>query len=378
MTSPLWLIAERELRTYVATASFWAALAIGPLAALALAAFAGGHPPVAVTIQAAGEDLAKSARAAVEEAARLEGRSLDVGQSGSRLRIRPLGRNTLEISFTPDFPLSRAGRMLVERTLERDAARRLADSAPVAVETGALAPRGPGTAGVARFASVCILWLTLTGSLGMLLQAVVRERANRALESLLAAARPWEIVAGKLAGVGAVSLLVLAVWLGSAAGLSVLLPSDSGASLILTRLAAPAALARAALIYLLAYAFYGSITIAVGALARDVAAAQNLSRPMFVVLLIAFFVTMSWTSGSGASWLAFVPAFTPFLLLVSDPGAYSPAIQAVLLAILLAGAMITASFAASCLSISRPRIGDVVAKIFARAPVRFKTHVPEN
>ncbi len=45
MMAPIWLIAEREFRTYVATLSFWAALAIGPLAAgggLLLAQ--GAHP----------------------------------------------------------------------------------------------------------------------------------------------------------------------------------------------------------------------------------------------------------------------------------------------------------------------------------------------
>src|SRR5206468_8253804 len=32
MSPPLWLIAGREFRAYTATASFWVALAIGPLA----------------------------------------------------------------------------------------------------------------------------------------------------------------------------------------------------------------------------------------------------------------------------------------------------------------------------------------------------------
>ena len=35
-----------------------------------------------------------------------------------------------------------------------------------------------------------MLWMTLAGSLGMLLQAVVRERSNRALESLLGQSNP--------------------------------------------------------------------------------------------------------------------------------------------------------------------------------------------
>ena len=358
MTAPVWLIAERELRTYVATASFWAALAVGPLAAGAMLMFGGAHAPTPVTIQSADQALADSAKAAVVESADLEGRSISIQRAGARLVLTPGAPGQAKIAFSTDFPLSPTGRALVERTLERDAARRAAGTAPLSVqEEKVRTPRGSGIDGVARFALVCILWLTLTGSLGMLLQAVVRERANRALESLLAAARPWEIVAGKLAGVGAVSLVVLGVWLASAAGLSAWMPSTSGAGIILAKLAAPAALVRAASIYVLAYAFYGSITIAVGSLARDVASAQNLSRPMFVVLVVAFFVAMASVGKAGAAWLVYVPAFTPFLMLLSAPGAITTGAQIALLAGLLACSALAAAFAARHLSISRSRVG---------------------
>ena len=168
----------------------------------------------------------------------------------------------------------------------------------------------PDVAMLSRLVAMMMLWLTLTGSLGMLLQAVVRERANRALESLLAAAQGWEIVTGKMLGVGAVSLLVLASWLGSAAAFSLFCHRRrEWCPPYLASLAQPLTLLRDGLIYICAFAFYGAITVALGAMARDSAAAQNLVRPMFVLLLAAFFVALDGGKIGGPILAGLVSAF---------------------------------------------------------------------
>ena len=84
-------------------------------------------------------------------------------------------------------------------------------------------------------------------------------------------------------------------------------------------------------LYLLAYLFFGLITVALGAKAADSAAAQNLSRPMFAVLLAVFFAALAATRGAGGvlSGLVYAPPFTPFMLLLAPP---SPAGQVLALA----------------------------------------------
>jgi len=161
------------------------------------------------------------------------------------------------------------------------------------------------------------LWLTLTGSLGMLLQAVVRERANRGLESLLASAQGWEIVVGKIVGVGTVSLLVLIIWGGTAILFSSLALSGSIGE-IAAALSDPLTLARDGLIYVCAFAFYGALTVMMGALARDSASAQNLARPLFMLLLLGFLIALASMGhlSPALSWLEWLPPFTPFLLLM--------------------------------------------------------------
>jgi ABC-type Na+ efflux pump permease subunit len=282
MTAPVWLIAGREFRAYVATASFWAALAVGPVIMSIALLLSAGHgastpPPASLTlIPAASGDWAAR--------------------------------------FSDRFPLSPAGQDRVLRILREDS------DLQGRLRTVGAAPQTPiDLAAISRFAMVMILWMTLTGSLGMLLQAVVRERANRALESLLAAASPWAIVCGKLIGVGGVSLLVVGAWLGSSALLAQFAPRTGGlASVLLRGLGRPDGLIRGASLYLLAYALYGLATIAIGARARDNADAQNLARPMFAVLLAVFFAALA-SAGGGAhnlAWLVFIPPFTPFMLLM--------------------------------------------------------------
>jgi ABC-2 type transport system permease protein len=293
------LIAGREFRAYVATASFWIAFALGPLlAAGALAAAGGGAAaPPALTLARARD-------------------------------------GALEARFSPGFPASEAARGEIVRLIAAESRRplRLAPPAPPA-DRGA----------IGRFVLTLVLWITLTGSLGMLLQSVVRERASRALESLLASTRPAEIVAGKLLGIGAVSGLVTASWLG--AGAIAAAAGRPGAALpLLAAFSEPAALAGAVALYVLAFAFYGSVTVALGARARDSADAQNLARPMFAVLLVVFFVAMASAGGArGFDGLVFLPPFTPFLLIMRPASGWA---EAAAIAILAAATPVAAWLAA--------------------------------
>jgi ABC-2 type transport system permease protein len=373
MNAPIWLIAEREFRAYAATFSFWVALAVGPLVmagVLGLASLSSSSPPppTRVAIDAADPGLVRSAAAAITEAANVDGKRVVIVQgaaASARLTLTRDGDGDLDARLSGSLPLSPAARALLARTLERDEARhalalaaepRLAGVVRMASER-APPRRGPDAAGLSRFTMVMLLWLTLTGSLGMLLQAVVRERANRALESLLAAASPVEIVYGKLLGVGAVSALVLLAWLGSAAAMAPLAPQAGGlASALIQGLAAPLTLARAAAIYILSYAFYGLVTVAVGATARDSAAAQNLSRPMFAVLLAAFFAALVGATGGAAKlgWLVYLPPFTPFMLLLQPAGDGSVIRDLTSLGLLAGATLLAGAWAVRGLALSPP------------------------
>jgi ABC-type Na+ efflux pump permease subunit len=346
MTPPAMLIAEREFRVYVRTLSFWLALALMPLFMAGVTIITSARPPATpVSVHSANPQLDRSLAKAFAEATRLEGRQLKRVASGARFYVDAEQRDdrTIALRFSSRFPLSALGRALIARTLESDwATNRLAavgaSQAPAAVHESddVDPPSAPNRGMLSRFATVMILWLTLTGSLGMLLQAAVRERANRSLEGLLAAAQPWEIMVGKLAGVGAVSLLILGVWLGSVGGMSALMSASSGPMpQLLKNFSDPMNLLRVTIIYVLAYSFYGAVTVGLGAAARDVTVAQTFARPMFGILLIVLFVTLSGLWQVYPLWLVYLPPFAPFILLMHEAKDYSFVCQAVSLGLLI-------------------------------------------
>lgn len=360
----LGLIAGREFKAYVATLTFWVALALGPLLTLGaygLVSRAQPAPePLSIALAAADPELRTAAEGALGEAARAMGRPLRLDSAAAaRLRVEriPGGRRA---TFAGP-PLPAAAQAVFATDLERRLALELAAraGAPAAALAQGLevtqieTPAGPADAeGLVRFGLVFILWLTLAGSLGMLLQAVARERANRALDILLSAARPAEIVFGKLLGVGAVSLLVLASWMGSAVAFALASGASAGPMApVLTALADPGLLAQTLAAYLLAYATYGSVTIALGAAAGDVASAQNLSRPMFGVLLVAFFVALSAAMGAAGSlaWTIWLPPLTPFMWLLQGPGALPASHNVALIAVMIATASATGVLSGGCL-----------------------------
>jgi ABC-2 type transport system permease protein len=350
------LIAEREFKAYASTASFWVALAMGPLmmglGGLATGALHTGPAPRVISIQADRPEAAAAVQSALEDAAALQGRHLEIGPGGSRLTVTG---ETVRIAGTP---LNQLESELLRRDLYAldlaDRLRAKGDQPPAFIHT-APAPVSSAAPGrmspLGRFAPVFLLWLTLVGALGMLLQSVVRERANRALEQLLAGARASEIVFGKLLGVGAISLLVLASWLGGAAAMA-MTPLVAQSSL-LSSLGSPLAALHAGAIYLMAFLMYGSALVCVGAAAPDLPSAQNLSRPVFGLLLVIFFLALGSTMGLGQSlsWLIWVPPFTPFMLLL-EQGAL-PAWQVALAwTIMAAATAATTAFASRALVIS--------------------------
>ena len=343
--APLWLICGREFRAYVATISFWVALMVGPLVGIVIVLIANPAGPqnsIGLRIVSTESELAAHAATALQTTT---GAYRPATNAPSTLTLSRSG-DAVIVSFSGAAVPDAASQTLFARTLERDLVldrlRLLGGATPVVT----VAPQAPIDAGaaaskIARLIMAVTLWLTLAGSLGMLLQAVVRERANRALETLLASAPAWQIVIGKLLGIGAVSLIILVGWVGSGIGITGFASGDGVVGAVGRAVADPALLAMSALGYALAYLLFGLATIAVGAGAADSASAQNHARPMFAVLLLIFFVAVSAGTRGAMSieGLACLPPFTPFLMLLTpmSPAQVAIALSLNLLAIAAAG-----------------------------------------
>ena len=335
------LIARREFVAYASVPSFWIALLMGPMLIVAAAvglsamgAHASSPHPQTVAIEAQDPAWRAAAAGAVQEAGRLEHHPVAVAAASAAHPETTLGlARSAEGALQIDVQgrrLSDVTLALLRRDLDARASAGEGASAPVQVTQPAIPPKPPAdNTRFARFSMTALLWLVLVGSLGMLLQAVVRERSNRALESLLSSVRPSDLVLGKLAGVGALSAVVVATWLCSGALVSgsPLLGHGDAVAILFNGFGSLPYVATAVSLFMLTFAMYGTALIGIGALARDVPAAQNFSRPVFGLLLLVFFVALAQFAGMGDDnlrTLVLFPPFTPFVLLLAKPGALDP------------------------------------------------------
>ena len=178
-----------------------------------------------------------------------------------------------------------------------------------------------GPVAILRFLLVLMLWLSLVTTLGMLLQAIVRERTSRSLETLMASVRPTELIVGKMIGVGGVTAAVMISWMLSLCiGASAMLKGQAATLAVgLLRAAGdPWLMLQTVLLFASGFTFYGALIAVIGALARDEPGAQNLARPLYGMLLMIFFAALAagCLNMNPPAWLAWIPPFAPFLLLL--------------------------------------------------------------
>ena len=111
-----------------------------------------------------------------------------------------------------------------------------------------------------------------------LLTSTVEEKSNRVIEVLLSAVSPMELMAGKLIGQMAVSLLVLSLYI--AMGLTVL------TSLSLFGLFNPWLILYVFIFFVIMYLVFGSLMMAIGSAVNEMREAQGLMMPLMLILMI--------------------------------------------------------------------------------------------
>lgn len=153
--------------------------------------------------------------------------------------------------------------------------------------------------------------ITITGQ--MVTQGVVEEKTSRVVELLLATIRPWELMAGKVAGIGAIGLLqlLLVTGAGSATALATGVLDQTGVDL-------GATVGWVLVWFLLGYVMYASVLAAAGALVSRQEDVQAVVFPVLMFLMIPYFLGVSVAITDPASPLianlSLVPLFSPILM----------------------------------------------------------------
>lgn len=172
------------------------------------------------------------------------------------------------------------------------------------------------------------LWFLIFSVINYLLMGTIEERSNKIFDSLLTSVKLPHLLAGKLIAVLLLALTLMAFW---GFGSTLLtwfmrdsIPDDVGSFLgtMVTAAANPALFLPAIISFVLGYLMYGSMFLALGSLCDTIQEAQTLMTPLFVTLMaplamLAFAVQDA--ESALIEIMAWVPFFTPFLLILRMP-----------------------------------------------------------
>lgn len=197
----------------------------------------------------------------------------------------------------------------------------------------------------------------------MVMRSVMEEKINRIVEVIISSVKPFQLMLGKIIGVGGVGLTQLLIWVLAIAGIQTLLvplyissaspPDTSGMSAAEAEEAMGQAmqimqafgeqnwsfmLPLLIIFFLGGYFIYASLHAAVGsAIGDDLGEASTLTFPIMLPIILAFIITTTMFDnphGSLAVFASIFPLFSPIVMparLAFDPPMWEVALSVVLL-----------------------------------------------
>jgi ABC-2 type transport system permease protein len=173
------------------------------------------------------------------------------------------------------------------------------------------------------FAGLLVFGVMIGGQ--TLLTQTVEEKSNRVIEVLLSAVSPIELMAGKILGQMAVSMLVLALYIGM--GLFMLV------SFAMIGLLDPVLIIYLVVFFLISYLLFAAVFSAVGAAVNEMREAQSLMTPVMLALMAPWMfapIIGREPNSTFAIALSFIPPVNTFAMMIRLASATPPPVWQVL------------------------------------------------
>lgn len=223
-----------------------------------------------------------------------------------------------------------------------------------------------------------LLMMSMLMSGSMLLQGLMEERSNKLIEAVLACVSPSQLMYGKLLGLGAAAMVLVAGWIACAAAATFWLDTSLGGVLRPLLSGFDAGLVAATVFFFLAgYLVYAMVFLAIGTMAESMQDAQAYLVPVMMALILPFAPMVNAVLQSPDALfprvMSWIPIYTPMAMLARMGGgvpvweilgASALLVVFVALELLLLGRV----FQASLLNSGRaPKLGQLVKLMRARA-----------
>lgn len=172
---------------------------------------------------------------------------------------------------------------------------------------------------IASFIIGLMIYLTLTIYGQAILGAVVEEKETRIAEILFSSARPFELMMGKLVGVGLAGLSQLAIWVITASVFVgfIALQADLQQVTGLIPTITPLMILYFLIYFLLGFFIYASIFALIGSVVTSMQEGGQFSFPPILLLLIGFYLSFAVIRDPNSSlsfWVSIAPFFAPITM----------------------------------------------------------------
>ncbi len=193
----------------------------------------------------------------------------------------------------------------------------LAARSQVAVVT--IVPEDPnrGQQLVIALVGAGLLFFSISGYGQLVASGVVEEKQSRVVELLLATIKPWQLLAGKVLGLGAVGLLQLVILGGIA------LAVGGATGLITLPTAAAGMFATVVVWYLLGFFLFASLYAALGSTVSRQEELGTLVGPMILILMAPFLVVVNLLPNDPRNPVVTVLSYVPFFAPMVMPARYA-------------------------------------------------------
>ncbi len=198
----------------------------------------------------------------------------------------------------------------------------------------------------ASFVIGLMIYITLAIYGQMIMGAVVEEKETRIAEILFSSAKPFELLMGKLVGVGLAGLTQLGIWITSVLvllGFGAVLYAQSGYNIPLPNIT-PLMVIYFFIFFLLGFFIYASIFALIGSMVTTVQEGGQFAFPPIMILLIGFYFSFAVIRDPNSSlsfWVSIAPFFAPITMPVRIL-AETPPFWQIALSIIINGAAIAA------------------------------------
>jgi len=162
----------------------------------------------------------------------------------------------------------------------------------------------------------------------MVMQGVMEEKNNRIVEVIVSSVRPFDLMMGKLIGIGLVGITQFAIWaviiicvINSSALASIpILPAGTGAALKSVNFVEISIFFT--LFFIGGYLIYASLYAAIGASVNSPEDAQQFMMPLMLLIIFAFyagFYSAQNPDGPLAFWTSLIPFTSPIVMMIRIP-----------------------------------------------------------